>query len=214
LTLALAASKEDKAQTLTNKDPESAGILNEERLSRMIELSTTSLHGVEDRIGYWFWARDSDFKSNQDDEEGTESSSVQTLSTDEIIQQAKDAGFTIQDLHQAKDNTWIIKHQGVLCTQRDASEEEQATTLGWTTPTTAQVTMTDDRWCDLHCKGNIFSIQETYVQISSTFLISATITSRWSGAKSWIRGTWIGVKYGGWICMILWWFKFKFTFEY
>jgi hypothetical protein len=49
--------------------------------------------------------RDSDFKSNQDDEEGTESSSVQTLSTDEIIQQAKDAGFTIQDLHQAKDNT-------------------------------------------------------------------------------------------------------------
>jgi hypothetical protein len=67
------------------------------------------VHGVEDRIGTRFWAGDGDSESSQDEDEedvGTEvtdMTSVQTMDTEEFVQQARDVGFIERDLWQAEE---------------------------------------------------------------------------------------------------------------
>jgi hypothetical protein len=71
------------------------------------------VHGVEDHIGTRFWAGDGDSESSQDEDEedaGTEvtdMTSVQTMDTEEFVQQARDVGFIELDLWQAEEEIQV-----------------------------------------------------------------------------------------------------------
>jgi hypothetical protein len=90
-------------------------------MARMVELAalsssnTTShhVHGVEDRIGLYFWAKAGDLESDEDDkeDEGMEqeedSSSVHTMDTVEFIERSKEYGYTMAELLRADDEVQV-----------------------------------------------------------------------------------------------------------
>jgi hypothetical protein len=96
-------------------DMEAVKLLDEEKVARMIEISSSianrpmhHVHGIEDRIGYRFWARENEFDSDQDKEETTELSSIQTISIEEFVEQAREVDFTLEDLHQAEEEIVVL----------------------------------------------------------------------------------------------------------
>jgi hypothetical protein len=69
------------------------------------------VHGVEDRISTCFWTGDGASVSTQEEDEAgseeTDTASIQTMDTKEIVKQAGDAGFTELELRQAEEEVLI-----------------------------------------------------------------------------------------------------------
>jgi hypothetical protein len=123
LTLALASRTEDEEGSLG--DREANEILDKETLVRSIEVANRTMHhvhGVEDRIGYCFWARESDLgsesKDGEDEEEEVEQSLVETSSMEDFLQQVQDTGSTIQEPQQVEDEIHVCQEPMSVLLQR------------------------------------------------------------------------------------------------
>lgn len=105
LTLAEGLREAEVETDEEDGDDESSLNLAKERLARITELAVVStpasrarsLHGVEDRLGYRFWAR-SDSDSDDGEEEGQD---VQDLNTPEFIRSVKAVGFSTPEITRA-----------------------------------------------------------------------------------------------------------------
>lgn len=91
-------------------DPEQDRILAREHLARELEVALSfparhspTVHGVEDRLGYRFWARDEDDEDSVTDlDSDSEVDEVISIDSPEFVNIATKAGYSISDLVQAE----------------------------------------------------------------------------------------------------------------
>lgn len=99
-------TSEKQSQVRSQEEEEVQRMLDKEKLERSIECLVTTaashtphIHGVEPWQGSRFWALGEDEES---DEESKYDCDVDAISSPQLIQEAMDAGFTVQDLEAAE----------------------------------------------------------------------------------------------------------------
>lgn len=110
--LTLATGFRDSQGEVDEEDDDEADlILAKEYLDRITELAVAStpagkgihVHGVEDRLGFRFWANGSDSDSEEEEILGD----AQSMDTAEFVRSAKVAGFSIHELTTTADEVQI-----------------------------------------------------------------------------------------------------------
>jgi hypothetical protein len=234
LTLALASRSEDAEGSLG--DREANEILDKERLFRSMEVAASSrnrtmhrVHGVEDRIGYRFWARESDPGSESEDgggvEEEVEQSSVETSSTEVFLQHAQDAGSTIQKPQQAEDEIHVSPRNNESSAPKGSHAKQIVDELArknkhapWTGPLPAprKSPRRTIGYVIAKAKAKVRPLSNRAYGSPRSAQPSSSYRSSTTGYQRPIPdpGIRIGAESWEWVCMAQFRFKFDFKFEF